>query len=77
MNQLVGHISKLCEQACAASAKKIIMFDLDGTLTRSKISLDREMAVLLRGLLERKIVAVVGGGSFAQFKKQFLFFFYL
>lgn len=52
--------------------KKIVVFDLDGTLTASKASLDPEMATLLCQLLEKKIVAVMGGGSYAQFQKQLL-----
>lgn len=52
--------------------KKIVVFDLDGTLTASKASLDPEMATLLHRLLEKKIVAVMGGGSYDQFQKQLL-----
>lgn len=48
------------------------MFDLDGTLTESKANLDYEMAVLLCRLLEKKIIAVIGGGNYPQFEKQFL-----
>jgi hypothetical protein len=55
-----------------AAAKKIIVFDLDGTLTESKADMDREMARLMARLLERKIVLVIGGGNMAQFKKQLL-----
>lgn len=54
------------------SNKKIIIFDLDGTLTRSKSPLDEEMSDLLCGLLLKKMVAVIGGGSWGQFKEQFL-----
>ncbi len=54
------------------SSKKIIMFDLDGTLTKSKAVLDKEMANLLCQLLEKKIVAVMGGGNYPQFQNQFL-----
>lgn len=65
-------LAKLDEQAKLLSAKKIVMFDLDGTLTESKANLDRGMAVLLCQLLEKKIVAVIGGGNYPQFEKQFL-----
>lgn len=54
--------------------KKLIVFDLDGTLTESKKKLDSEMAGLLRKLLLKKEVAVIGGGSCEQFQKQFLAF---
>ena len=33
--------------------KKLIVFDLDGTLAKSKSALDPEMATLLHDLLER------------------------
>jgi len=54
------------------SQKKIIIFDLDGTLTKSKSSLDREMASLICELLRRRHVAVASGCSFQQFETQFL-----
>ena len=53
--------------------KKIIAFDLDGTLAESKMSIDEEMAGLLNALLQKKTVAVIGGGSFSLFQEQFLF----
>lgn len=49
-----------------------MVFDLDGTLAESKSDLDMEMANLLRKLLERKKVAVIGGGAYKQFRRQFL-----
>lgn len=52
--------------------KKIIVFDLDGTLTGSKAELDAEMAILLARLLETKWVAVIGGGTYSQFQEQLL-----
>jgi len=52
--------------------KKLIVFDLDGTLTESKSNIDKEMSRLLCRLLEKKQVAVIGGGKYEQFKKQFL-----
>ena len=53
-------------------SKKLFIFDLDGTLTESKAPMDFEMALLLNRLLEKKSVAVIGGGSFDQFRKQFI-----
>ena len=50
--------------------KKLIVFDLDGTLAESKSSLDAEMSVLLAGLLEVAKVAVISGGDWPQFDKQ-------
>jgi HAD superfamily hydrolase (TIGR01484 family) len=52
--------------------KKVIIFDLDGTLTLSKANLDKEIGKLLCNLLNFKKVAIIGGGDFKQFKKQFL-----
>lgn len=52
--------------------KKLIIFDLDGTLAESKAALDAEMAVLLGMLLRRVKVAVISGGDWPQFKTQLL-----
>ena len=52
--------------------KKLIVFDLDGTLAESKSSLDAEMAELLGKLLEVMKVAVISGGDWPQFEKQLL-----
>ena len=54
------------------SQKKIIIFDLDGTLTKSKSNLDKEMATLICELLRQRYVAVTSGCSFQQFETQFL-----
>lgn len=52
--------------------KKLIVFDLDGTLAESKTSLDAEMATLLTALVGIVNVAVISGGSWQQFKQQLL-----
>ena len=52
--------------------KKLIVFDLDGTITRSKQVIDVEMVNLLFELLKRTKIAIVSGESYNQFKKQFL-----
>jgi len=52
--------------------KKLIVFDLDGTLAPSKSSLDAEMSSLVRDLLEIIKVAVISGGAWLQFEKQVL-----
>lgn len=52
--------------------KKLIIFDLDGTLAESKSSLDPEMATLLQSLLKIIKVAVISGGGWLQFKRQLL-----
>jgi HAD superfamily hydrolase (TIGR01484 family) len=50
--------------------KKLIVFDLDGTLAPSKSSIDAEMACLLNSLLGVAKVAVISGGNWPQFQKQ-------
>jgi HAD superfamily hydrolase (TIGR01484 family) len=52
--------------------KKLIVFDLDGTLAESKSSLDSEMSGLLHDLLAVVKVAVISGGDWPQFEKQFV-----
>ncbi|MFZ0304122.1 MAG: HAD-IIB family hydrolase [Terracidiphilus sp.] len=52
--------------------KKLIVFDLDGTLAPSKSSLDAEMASLLLDLLGVVKVAIISGGAWLQFEKQVL-----
>ncbi|MDO8518304.1 MAG: HAD-IIB family hydrolase [bacterium] len=50
---------------------KIIIFDLDGTLTESKQRISAEMGDLLERLLQKMPVAVMSGAGFPQFEKQF------
>ena len=50
--------------------KKLIVFDLDGTLAESKSAIDAEMTELLTSLLGVAKVSVISGGSWAQFEKQ-------
>ena len=52
--------------------KKLIVFDLDGTLAESKSSIDAEMAKLLNSLLDLVKVSVISGGAWSQFEKQVL-----
>jgi len=52
--------------------KKLIVFDLDGTLAESKASIDAEMATLLDHLLKIVKVSVISGGAWLQFEKQVL-----
>jgi phosphomannomutase len=52
--------------------KKLIVFDLDGTLAESKSSLDTEMSTLLHDLLGIVKVAVISGGDWPQFEEQLL-----
>lgn len=52
--------------------KKLVAFDLDGTLALSKSPLDEEMAGLLHRLLGCIRVAVISGGDWPQFQTQML-----
>jgi phosphomannomutase len=52
--------------------KKLVVFDLDGTLAESKSSLDAEMLSLLHDLLGVVKVAIISGGAWLQFQKQVL-----
>ncbi len=52
--------------------KKLVVYDLDGTLAESKASLDKEMLALLHDLLGIVKAAVISGGDWPQFEKQVL-----
>jgi hypothetical protein len=52
--------------------KRLIVFDLDGTLAESKSPLDKGMARRLRKLLGLAKVAIISGGAWPQFEKQVL-----
>jgi hypothetical protein len=52
--------------------KRLVVFDLDGTLAPSKTAPDAEMSGLLHDLLGIVRVAVISGGDWAQFEAQLL-----
>lgn len=52
--------------------RKVIAFDLDGTLAPSKSPLPDRIGGLLEQLLEKYHVCVISGGKFGQFEKQLL-----
>ena len=52
--------------------KKLVVFDLDGTLAQSKASIDSEMADLLGKLVGTVKAAIISGGDWPQFEKQVL-----
>nr|MBC7611337.1 HAD-IIB family hydrolase [Pseudopedobacter sp.] len=52
--------------------KKLIIFDLDGTLAESKSAIDQEIGNLLSRLLEVAQEAIISGGAWPQFEKQVL-----
>jgi HAD superfamily hydrolase (TIGR01484 family) len=53
-------------------SKKLIVFDLDGTLAESKSKMDSQMNALIAELLLDRKVAVIGGGKYDLFKSQFV-----
>ena len=52
--------------------KRLIVFDLDGTLAESKSPLDAVMSARLHNLLGVVKVAIISGGDWPQFEKQVL-----
>ncbi|MDO5747831.1 MAG: HAD-IIB family hydrolase [Actinomycetaceae bacterium] len=50
----------------------LVAFDLDGTLTPSKLPMTPTMAHAIEQLLEVCDVCIISGGKFAQFQRQFL-----
>ncbi len=66
MEILIDSIDKIPKE------KKLIVFDLDGTLVETKSNLDSEMADLLTRLLVKKQVVVMGGAEFERFKKDLI-----
>lgn len=51
---------------------RLVVFDLDGTLAESKQRMSAEVGFLLSELLRKMPVAVMSGGGWHQFEKQFL-----
>ena len=47
-----------------AYSKELIIFDLDGTLTPSKMPMEKDVAEAFMRLIERKKVAIISGTSF-------------
>lgn len=52
--------------------KKVFIFDLDKTLTRSKTDISKETAGLLGDILKTDKIAIISGGAWPQFKKQLI-----
>ena len=50
--------------------KKLIVFDLDGTLAESKAALDPEMQGVFSRLIDTVKVSIISGGDWPQFEKQ-------
>jgi HAD superfamily hydrolase (TIGR01484 family) len=53
-------------------AIRAAIFDLDGTLTESKAFLQPDMAEIISQLILKMPVAIMSGGAYPQFEKQFL-----
>ncbi|MGC8479102.1 MAG: HAD-IIB family hydrolase [Candidatus Micrarchaeia archaeon] len=51
--------------------RKMIVCDLDGTLTESKMGITNEMSECIKKLVEYLPLAVIGGGTYKQFTEQF------
>ncbi len=51
---------------------KLTIFDLDGTLTRSKCKMDDEMKSLILSLLRNYKVAIISGSKYEEVKKRFI-----
>lgn len=51
---------------------RLVIFDMDGTLTESKSTADSEMVELLHKLLARTNVGVISGGALPRFESQLL-----
>lgn len=56
----------------SATSRRLIAFDLDGTLAVSKSPISAPIAELLRQLIHRYDVCVISGGAFPQFQVQVL-----
>lgn len=56
----------------ASMKKKVIVFDLDETLTETTSPITAEMSRLLDQLLVKYQVCVISGGDISQFRKQFI-----
>ncbi|MBA3732998.1 HAD-IIB family hydrolase [Patescibacteria group bacterium] len=52
--------------------KKVIICDLDGTLAPSKSAVSSEMAETISKILVSHKLAIISGGGYSQFQKQFL-----
>jgi phosphomannomutase len=51
---------------------EMFIFDMDGTLAKSKSEISYEMKIVLDKLLAVKKMAVISGGMFSQFEKQLI-----
>jgi phosphomannomutase len=66
MTNLINNVQEIPKD------KKLIIFDLDGTLTESKVEIDADAGALLSSLLKEKKAGIIGGGALERFKIQVL-----
>jgi HAD superfamily hydrolase (TIGR01484 family) len=59
-------------KAIVVVVKRLVVFDLDGTLAASKSAIGEQMATSIERLLDVVRVAVISGGAWAQFDGQLL-----
>ncbi len=52
--------------------KKLYIFDLDNTLTESRMPIDTDTSALICRLLEKSYVAAISGESFSEFQTQLI-----
>lgn len=52
--------------------KRLVAYDLDGTLAESKQPIDQTIATLLARLTKSAVVAVISGGDWPQFEQQLI-----
>lgn len=56
------------KRVVSAPRKRLVIFDLDGTIAESKAAIDEEMAARLGDLLQLVEVAIISGGNWPQFQ---------
>jgi hypothetical protein len=61
-------VGKHCARK-GSTLKRLVVFDLDGTLAESKSALGPEMALFFDALLRIVKVAVISGGGWPQFEQ--------
>jgi len=49
---------------------KLLAFDLDGTLAESKQEIKKDLAKILKTLIKKYLILIIGGGKLSQIKKQ-------
>lgn len=58
--------------ATGREEKNLIAFDVDNTLSPSRLKIDQEMAKLIQKILENRKIAIITGGAFVDIERQIL-----